>query len=118
MSASPAPTGNDQERAELEAALEAKRLECEAVLIRNQQLSAEVRNLQAERVAVVADYRHVHATNESLANQLSTLVDQRSADEARWHQERDALAAELNIMAKSRSWRLTAPLRRLFRALR
>ncbi len=117
-SASPLRAGDDPERAALEAALEAKRLECEAALTRNQQLSAEVRNLQAERVAVVADYRHVHATNESLVNQLSTLISQRSADEARWRQERDALAAELNIVHHSRSWRLTAPLRQLFRALR
>ena len=83
-------------RAALEAALESKTVECDTALasldkavaerdtalVRSQQLSAEIRNLQAERVAVVAEYRRVHATNESLQNRLAS-------DEQRWLRERD-----------------------------
>ena len=111
--------------AALEAALESKTVECDtasasmnkavaerdAALIQSRQLSAEIRNLQAERVAVVAEYRRVHTTNESLQNRLAS-------DEQRWLRERAALTEELDIMQRSRSWRITAPLRAFFRAIR
>jgi cephalosporin hydroxylase len=80
-------------------------------LMRNQQLSAEVRNLQAEQIAVVADYRRVHAINESLLSRLAS-------EQERWLQEQAKLEAELKIVYQSRSWWLTAPFRRLFRAIR
>ena len=127
------------ERATLEAALRSKTSECDtalaardtalaeratalaeratalaerdAALIHSQQLSAEVRNLQAERVAVVAEYRRVHAINESLQNRLA-------AEEERRLREQAALKEELNVMLRSRSWQITAPLRALFRVLR
>jgi hypothetical protein len=79
--------------------------------MRNQQLSAEIRNLQAERVAVVADYRRVHAINESLQGRLAS-------EQERWLREQTKLEAELKVVYQSRSWWLTAPLRRLFRAIR
>jgi hypothetical protein len=97
--------------AELEVALAAKAAEHDASVTRVQQLSAEVRNLQAERVAVVADYRRVHAANESLVNQLT-------AEQERARQELGAVKGEMDALYRSRSWRLTAPLRRLFRAIR
>jgi Methyltransferase domain len=93
--------------AERDAALN----EREAALRRVQQLSAEVRNLQAERVAVVAEYRRVHATNEALQNRITS-------DEQRWLREQAALTNELDVMQRSRSWRITAPLRAFFRAIR
>jgi len=40
---------------------------------RVQQVTAELHHLQAERVAAVADYRRVHAANESLANEAASL---------------------------------------------
>jgi len=119
--------------------------ERDTAAIRNQQLSAEVRNLQAERVAVVADYRRVHAVNESLLNEIASLKNSlASAKERCGHLEEEAatllrerldlkaelqrlqleeiekqrLAAELNVVYQSRSWWVTAPLRRLFRAIR
>lgn len=85
--------------------------EREAALVRNQQLSAEIRNLQTERVAAVAEYRRVHALNESLLNERAALIDRVSA-------EHEALKKELDIVHQSRSWKLTAPLRRLRRAIR
>jgi hypothetical protein len=85
--------------------------ERDAALIRSQQLTAEVRNLQAERVAVVAEYRRVHATNESLQHHFR-------ANEERWLREQAVLREELNVIYRSRSWRWTAPLRALFRAIR
>ena len=93
--------------AERDAAL----AERHAALIHSQQLSAEVRNLQAERVAVVTEYRRVHTTNESLQNRLA-------ADEERWLRERTVLKEELDVIYRSKSWRLTAPLRALIRAIR
>ena len=99
----------DRDRALAERAMGVA--ERDAALIHSEQLSAEVRNLQAERVAVVAEYRRVHATNESLQHRFR-------ADEERWLREQTALKAELNVIYRSRSWRLTAPLRALFRAIR
>jgi hypothetical protein len=113
------------DRAALEAALQAKTAECDtavaalnkalverdAAVIHSQQLSAEVRNLQAERVAVVGEYRRVHATNESLQTRLAS-------GEQRWLREQAALTEELNVIQRSRSWRITAPLRAFFRAIR
>jgi hypothetical protein len=87
-------------------------------LARNQQLSAEIRNLQAEGIAVVADSGRVHATSESLLNETALLTNHLAAEEERWLQERANLEAELRIVYQSRSWWLTAPLRRLFRAIR
>jgi hypothetical protein len=87
-------------------------------LTRNQQLSAEIRNLQAERVAIAADYRRVHAINESLLNETASLKSRLASDHDRWLQERATLEAELRIVYQSRSWWLTAPLRGLFRAIR
>jgi hypothetical protein len=88
-----------------------ERAQRDHALMRNQQLSAEFRNLQAERIALVADYRRVHANNESL-------LDETASMKSRWLQERATLEAELKIVYQSRSWWLTAPLRRLFRAIR
>ena len=123
--------------------------ERDAALMRQEHLSAEVRYLQAERVAVVADNRRTHGINDSLANEIASLksslatsqarigrledetaalLDQRLAIEAelklhtdeeqRLAQENVRLAKELNVVYQSRSWWLTAPLRRLFRAIR
>jgi hypothetical protein len=92
--------------------------ERDQALTRNQQLSAEIRNLQAERIAVVADYRRVHATHESLLNEAASLRNCLASEQERRVQERAKLEAELRIVYQSRSWWLTAPLRRLFRALR
>ena len=85
--------------------------ERDAALIQGQQLAAEVRNLQAERVAVVAEYRRVHVINESLQNRLT-------AEEARRLRDEKVLREELDVIYRSRSWRLTSPLRALFRAIR
>jgi hypothetical protein len=93
------------------AAETAERAQRDQALMRNQQLSAEIRNLQAERVAVVADYRRVHAINESLQGRLAS-------EQERWLREQTKLEAELKVVYQSRSWWLTAPLRRLFRAIR
>ena len=123
--------------------------ERDAALMRQERLSAEVRNLQAERVAVVADSRRTHGINDSLANEIASLktslatsqarierledeaaamLEQRLAIEGelelhtdekqRLAQENVQLAKELNVVYQSRSWWLTAPLRRLFRAIR
>ena len=123
--------------------------ERDAALMRQERLSAEVRNLQAERVAVVADSRRTHGINDSLANEIASLksslatsqarierledetaalLEQRLAiegelklhtdEEQRLAQENARLANELNVVYQSRSWWLTAPLRRLFRAVR
>jgi len=123
--------------------------ERDAALMRQERLSAEVRNLQAERVAVVADSRRSHGINDSLANEIASLktslatsqarverledeaaamLEQRLAIEGelkrhtdekqRLAQENVQLAKELNVVYQSRSWWLTAPLRRLFRAMR
>lgn len=91
--------------------------ERDAALIRIQQLSAEVRNLQAERIAVVADYRRVHALNESLQNETASLASRLASDQARL-KDQATLETELRIVHTSKSWRLTAPLRALFRAIR
>lgn len=123
--------------------------ERDAALMRLERLSAEVRNLQAERVAVVADSRRTHGIHDSLANEIASLksslatsqarverlegetaamLEQRLAlegelklhtdEEQRLAQENVRLAKELNVVYQSRSWWLTAPLRRLFRAVR
>jgi hypothetical protein len=106
------------------AALEAKlagsattAAERDALTVRTQQLSAEIRHLQAERFTVAADYRRVHTVNESLQTELTALTGRFESERQRWVAENEALRAELNIMVGSRSWRLTAPLRALFRAL-
>ena len=88
-------------------------------------MSAEIRHLQAERFTIVADYRRVHTVNESLETELAALRGRFDNERERcdgerrhWLGENEALRKELNIMVGSRSWRLTAPLRALFRALR
>jgi hypothetical protein len=113
------------ERDSLRAALQGKTSECEAVIaqrdaisMRAQQLSAEIRHLQAERIALVADYRQVHALNESLLSETVSLRALLASEQDRLNQDVAALIADLDVMLHSRSWRLTAPLRRLFRALR
>ena len=106
--------------AELEAKLAeaaAAAAEREALTVRTQQLSAEIRHLQAERFTVAADYRRVHTVNESLQTELTALTGRFESERQRWVAENEALRAELKIMVGSRSWRLTAPLRALFRAL-
>lgn len=94
------------------------RSERDAALVRTEQLSAEIRHQQAERLAMLADYRRVHADNETLQNEIAALRGRFSADEERWRQQDAALKAELRVLYQSRSWRLTAPLRALFRAIR
>ena len=123
---------------------------------RVEELTAELHHLQAERVAVAAEYRRVHAANESLVNEAASWKT-RAADEKerctrleramaklqeqtrtmtkelqRGEKKRQHLASELktalksqqqlafqlNTVLKSRSWWLTAPLRRLVRAVR
>ena len=99
--------------------------ELDAAIARTQQLSAEVRHLQAERFAVAADYRRVHTLNDSLQTELTMLNQRCETERQRGESERqrmldegEALRAELRIILGSKSWRLTAPLRALFRALR
>jgi hypothetical protein len=131
----------------------AARAERDLALAQSHQLSAEIRNLQSERVAVAAEYRRVHMLNESLTTEraaaaaehrrVSLLND--SLREARDAAEdelrrvagrkesqiqsltgrlRDAedqaqqFKAELELVYRSRSWRVTAPLRSLGRAAR
>jgi Methyltransferase domain len=103
---------------ELDDELRKLRSERDAALMRSQQLSAEVRNLQAERVAVVADYRRVHAINESLVDEAASLKSGLVSEEERWRQQLEGLKAELSAAYRSQSWRLTAPLRRMKRAIR
>jgi hypothetical protein len=123
--------------------------ERDAARVRQEQLTAEIRNLQAERVALVADYRRIHGINDSLANEIASLkhdlatsharlarmeedasatlqdrlllegeLQKRAAEDQRVAQENVRLANELTVVYQSRSWWLTAPLRRLLRALR
>ena len=92
--------------------------ERDTALIRVQELRAEVRNLQAERIAVVADYRRVHALNESLLNETARLKSRLASAQERWLEEQAKLEEELRVVLTSKSWRLTAPLRALFRAIR
>jgi hypothetical protein len=103
---------------ELEAKLAELAAERDASTVRTQQLSAEVRHLQAERFTVAADYRRVHSVNESLQTELTALAARIESERQHWVDENQALRAELQIMVGSRSWRLTAPLRTLLRALR
>ena len=120
----PDPLHPDDLEAKL-AASAAALAERDAAVTRTEQLSAEIRHLQAERLAIVADYRRVHTVNESLQTELAALRGRFDNERERcdgerrhWLGENEALRKELNIMVGSRSWRLTAPLRALFRALR
>ena len=86
-----APTPTD-------VALDAAIAERDQALIRNQQLGAEIRNLQAERVALVADYRRVHALNESLLNEAASLNNRLVSEQERcsgFEEETTALKTEL-----------------------
>jgi hypothetical protein len=106
--------------AELEAKLAesvATTAERDALAVRTQQLSAEIRHLQAERFSVATDYRRIHTVNESLQTELTALSGRFESERQRWVDENEKLRAELRIMLGSRSWRLTAPLRALIRAL-
>jgi hypothetical protein len=124
------------------------------------QLAAEVRNLQAERVAVAGEYRRVHMLNESLTTERAaaaaeykrvsllndSLREDRDAAEAEFRRvaarneseiqalsgrvqavtgrladsegQTERLKAELDIVYRSRSWWVTAPLRSLGRVAR
>ena len=73
----------------------------DAALIHTQQLTAEIRNLQAERVAIVAEYRRVHAVNESVLNEtaslerrLALLTEEASAEREKVKAEREKAKAE------------------------
>jgi hypothetical protein len=83
----------------------------------NEQLGAEIRNLQDQRATLVADGQRLHATNQWLLGETASLRSRLASEEERWLQERAKLEAELRIVYRSRSWWLTAPLRRLFRAI-
>jgi hypothetical protein len=97
---------------------EAAETERDAALARVQHLTAEIRNLQAERVAVVAEYRRVHVRNESLVNEVASLKGRLASESEQFREEISALKEELNVVYGSRSWWLTAPLRWLNRAIR
>jgi hypothetical protein len=105
---------NDVAVAGLHSQLQAAVAARDRELVRVQQLSAEIRNLQAERVAAASEYRRVHAVNEALLRR----EEHWAADEEQWRAERAALKAELDVVYHSRSWWLTAPLRALLRAIR
>ena len=119
-------------------ALDAER---DAHLLRIHQLTAEIRNLQTERMAVAADYRRIHSVNEAIMNEAVSLKNRLAAETERGDRlaneaahlraetaalaenlkdivaERQQAAAELKVVYQSRSWRLTAPLRRIRRAI-
>jgi hypothetical protein len=110
---------------EFEARLAAAVAERDASNLRAEQLSAEVRHLQAAQFTVAADYRRVHALNDALQTELTMLKGRLESERQGWESERqrtldeaEALRAELRVTLGSRSWRLTAPLRALLRALR
>jgi Methyltransferase domain len=77
--------------------------ERDAALMRQEHLSAEVRNLQAERVAVVADNRRTHGINDSLANEIASLKSSLAASQARIGRLEDATKSNDSVRRTSGS---------------